>query len=340
MVPSKGMLPVLILDILRKYTDEDHTVNQNKILEYLKNDYGLEVERKAIRRNIEELVRADYPIEYTETPREGNTVWSEFWMRRDFTDAELRLMIDSILFSNHIPHRQRQALVKKIEGLSSENFEAHVKHIATLPDSGGDNKQIFYNVAILDEAISRDKQVAFSYVYYGTDKKNHPKLNEDGSVHEYIINPYQMAAHDGKYYLICNYERYDDVSNYRIDRIADIRILDTKRKPFAKLKGSNGQRFELGEYMKEHIYMHHGGNTRVRFKAVRAMISDIVDTFGKEAMFEKETEDYVVVSAKVNAEAMIRFAQSCAPDVVILEPENMVKKMKEWAEKVSKVYGG
>lgn len=26
-----------------------------------------------------------------------------------------------------------------------------------------------------------------------------------------------MAAKEGKYYLICNYDKYDDISNYRLD---------------------------------------------------------------------------------------------------------------------------
>jgi len=45
------------------------------------------------------------------------------------------------------------------------------------------------------------------------------------------------------------------------------------------------------------------------------------------------------IVGKVNEEAMIRFAQSCVPDVVVLEPENLVEKMREWSEKVRKAYG-
>ena len=30
-----------------------------------------------------------------------------------------------------------------------------------------------------------------------------------------------FRAKEGKYYLVCNYDKYDDVSNYRIDRMAD-----------------------------------------------------------------------------------------------------------------------
>ena len=340
MIPTKKMLPMLILDILRKYTDGDHTLDQKDILEKLRTEYDLQVERKAVRRNIEELIDMGFPIEYTEKPREGNVIWTDFWIDHEFTDAELRLLIDGLLFSKHVPYSQCKELVAKLEGLSNEYFKSYVSHIKTLPDAGVANPQIFHTIAVLDEAISENRQVSFHYVNYGTDKKLHPKLDENGKPREYIINPYQMAAQDGKYYLICNYDPYDDVSNYRLDRIADIKLLDTNRKPFSKLADSNGNRFNLGEYMKNHIYMYSSGDVRVKFKIVPVMVSDIIDIFGKEVSFEDETDTYVIVSAKLTEAAMIQFAKAHAPDVVILEPQRLVDEMSDWVERVKKVYGG
>lgn len=100
---------------------------------------------------------------------------------------------------------------------------------ATLPQ----NPELFLTIETLDEAIDAKRKVAFRYLEYGTDGKQCPKRREDGTVREYITSPYQMAAKEGKYYLICNYDKYDDVSNYRIDRMADVRVLDDEPvKPF------------------------------------------------------------------------------------------------------------
>ena len=62
-VPKK-MIPLCILEILRKYTDEEHTLDQKDIIEKLRTEYDLEVERKAVRHNIEELLNMNYPIQY------------------------------------------------------------------------------------------------------------------------------------------------------------------------------------------------------------------------------------------------------------------------------------
>ena len=56
-------------------------------------------------------------------------ILSDFYLERDFSDAELRLLIDSLLFSKHIPYSQCKELIEKLEGLSNKYFEAKVKHI-------------------------------------------------------------------------------------------------------------------------------------------------------------------------------------------------------------------
>ena len=64
----------------------------------------------------------------------------------------------------------------------------------------------------------------------------HIKKREDGSDRIYLTTPYQMVTREGKYYLICNYDKYDDISNYRVYRITDIQITNQPAKPFKELK--------------------------------------------------------------------------------------------------------
>ena len=337
--PPKKLLPMLILDILRKYSDEEHRLSQRDIMDILKNEYDMSADRKTVRRNIGNLMDMGYEIEYSEAIRmvpnsktgelEESSIRSDLYLLRDFTDAELRLLIDSLLFSKHIPYNQCKELVEKLEGLSSKYFRAHVKHIHTMPETLPRNQQLFLNIEVLDEAISTGKKVSFHYLEYGTDKKQHAKCREDGSVREYVVSPYQMAAQDGKYYLICNYDKYDDISNYRLERIANIRLLDEPAKPFKTLTGADGQPLNLARYMAEHIYMYSSENTQVKFRIVKPMITDIIDIFGMNVRFSDETETHVTVTARVNEMAMKQFAKSYAPDVMVLEPERLRDEVKE-----------
>ena len=147
-----------------------------------------------------------------------------------------------------------------------------------------------------------------------------------------------MAAKEGKYYLICNYDKYDDISNYRIDRIAEIKLLDTPAKPFEKLDGAEKQRLNLGKYMGEHIYMFSSKTVTVKFRITKPMISDVIDMFGNDVKFTEETDSFDTVTAYVNEMAMLQFAKSFAPDVVVLEPETLKNKLISEAEKTLKIY--
>ena len=88
----KKLLIMNILDILRKYSDEEHRLSQKDIAEILKTEYDMTADRKAIRRNILNLMDCGYNIEYSESIRmvpnpktgvpEESYLWSDFYLER------------------------------------------------------------------------------------------------------------------------------------------------------------------------------------------------------------------------------------------------------------------
>lgn len=361
-IHPKKLLILYILDILQKYTDEEHRLSQKEIQDILKNEYEMPVDRKAVKRNLLNLIEYGSNIEYREVPRkeifrkkgatsdegtsdftdkeipEDDLLWTDFYLKQKFTNEELHLLIDSLLFSKHVPYSQAKNLITKLESLSNIYFKSRSQYIYPLPVDRTDNKQVFYNIGVLDEAIRKKKKVLFEYAEYHTDKKMHLKKREDGSIREYIVTPYQMAVQEGKYYLICNYDKYDDISNYRVDRIRNIQILEERGKPFETLKWSGHQPMNLSEYMKEHVYMYSSENAFVKFRIVKAMISDVIDLFGKEVNFSEETDTHVSVSVHVNERAAEQFAKNYAPDVVILQPKRLRDKLRDDLKKSWEAY--
>ncbi|MCB6603797.1 WYL domain-containing protein, partial [Erysipelatoclostridium ramosum] len=51
----------------------------------------------------------------------------------------------------------------------------------------------------------------------------------------YIVNPYEMMVSNGHYYLIGNYDAYDNISHYRMDKIRNVVILKEIRKPITQI---------------------------------------------------------------------------------------------------------
>lgn len=327
---KRKKLSFAILDILRKYTDEDHRLSQKDIVDILKTEYDMDADRKSVKRNITSLMEMGYEINFSEALRmfpnkdgvlEESYILSDFYLERDFTDAELRLLIDSLLFSKHIPYSQCKELVGKLEGLSNQYFKSRVRFISTLPETTPKNRELFYTIEILDEAIAKGRQVAFTYNEYGTDKKLHPKRGR-----EYIVNPYQMAATNGRYYLIGNYDKYDNLANYRLDRITNIRLLDTPVKPKEQVEG--GKRFSLPKHMAEHLYMFSGESIPVTFRMKKYIMNDVMDWFGSDIALYDETEDEISARVTVNWHAMRHWALQYCRHVHILSPANLAETIK------------
>ena len=341
-LPPKKMLIINILDILKRYSDEEHRLSQKDILEILENEYSMKADRKAIKRNLMNLIEFGYDIEYSESIRtnkkgEEETIHTDWYMVRDFSDAELRLLIDSLLFSKHIPYNQCKELIDKLKGLSNTYFDAKVKHIRNLPENMPSNKQLFLTIEILDEAISKCRQVSFTYNEYGTDKKLHPRRNDEGEIREYIINPYQIVATNGRYYLICNNDKYDNVSNYRLDRITEIRLLDSPVKPMRKVAGLE-KGLNLPKHMAEHIYMFAGESVPVKFRASSDLAGQIIDWFGTDVRFSNDNGDTVDVRVTVNQQAMLYWSLQYGQFMDILEPRELRDSVKAaamdiWSDK-------
>ncbi len=341
-IQPKKLLIINILDILKKYTDVNHRLSQKEIVELLQKEYSMKADRKAVKRNLLNLIDFGYLISYSESIRTGKNgeeeiIYTDWYMEHDFDDGELRLLIDSLLFSKHIPYSQCKELVRKLEGLSNIYFHAKVKHICTMPENSPCNKQLFYTIDVLDEAISKKRQVMFEYCSYDTDKKLHPRKREDGTVREYLVNPYQLAAANGRYYLICNYDKYDGLSNYRVDRITNIKLLDTPVRPVEKVTGTE-KRLNLAEHMAEHIYMFSGESIRVKFCANRYIINDIIDYFGMDAEFSDVTENDMIVTVKINEEDMFKWAVQYGDHAVVLEPKSLRDRVYAALKQAVKIY--
>lgn len=65
----KKLIIMNILDILKRYTDENHRLSQKEIQDILEREYDMTVERKAVKRNLMNLIEFGYNINYSESVR-------------------------------------------------------------------------------------------------------------------------------------------------------------------------------------------------------------------------------------------------------------------------------
>ncbi len=321
---NKKMLNMLILEILQKYSDEDHSLTQQEVMRLLKQNYAMECDRRSVKNNVEYLQELGYDI----STEKGYRL-----MSRDFDDSELRILIDSVLFSKSISTKQAKGLIEKLRDHASSYFNAKVTHVCNLPDlPRTTNKQAMYSLDAINDAISQKQKISFIYNEMGTDFKLHPKREEP-----YIVNPYQIVANNGRFYIIGNYDKYDNVAHFRVDKMTDVRILDEKAKPMKQIPELKDG-LNLPKHMAEHMYMFSGESVPVTLETTEDMMQELVDWFGTDFRVEKIGDGKIRARVVCNEKAMRYWALQYGPYVEILKPESLRNQLREDVREIYQKY--
>lgn len=313
MLEPKKLALIRILQILHDKSDPNHALTQEDIATYLNKDYGIEIERKAIARNLSLLKEAGYDIEST---RNGSYLAS-----RDFEDSELRLLIDGVLSSRYINAKHSKDLIEKLCKLSNERFKSNVKNIYSVNEwSKSKSVDLFYNIDVIDEAIEKNKQITFDYNKYGIDKKLYKSAS-------HTVSPYQLILHNQRYFLMAYNEKWGNIGYYRMDRITNICLTENPSTPVKSLKGyENGINYK--KFSSALPYMFADEMQNISFKAPEWMSDQIVDWFGFDFKVERANDGDCIFYINASPKAMEYWAMQYLNFVEVLQPFDLREKIK------------
>ena len=281
----KKLALIRIWQILKEYSDCDHTLTQDDIAQHLVGEYGIVIERKAISRNISLLKEAGIEIE---SRRAGS-----YLAERAFEDSELKLLIDGVLCSKHITAKHSKDLIDRLCGLSNKFFRSHVKNVYSVNEwSKTDNQALFYNIELVDIAIEQNRRIAYDYNKIGIDKKLHKSSYQ-------VVSPYQLILHNQRYYLMAYSEFWGNMVFHRLDRITNMKISHKKATPIRSVPGyENG--IDYKELSSAMPYMYSDTPEWIKLIADACIVDQIVDWFGTDVrMSTLEDQDKVSVEIKV-----------------------------------------
>lgn len=320
----KKLALIRILQIFEKYSDFDHPLKQEDIANYLEEDYGIVIERKAIGRNISLLKEAGYDIEQT---RVGS-----FLEARSFEDSELRMLIDGVLSSTHIAPKYSKDLIKRLCGLSNVYFKSHIKNIYSVNDwNKTDNMALFYNIDMIDLAIEKGVQIAFDYNKFGVDKKLHKSASHKAS-------PYQLILHNQRYYLMALNERWHNMGFYRLDRISNMRLNEAAALTDIRTVEGFEKGIDYKQFSSALPYMFTDKHEKIELKAQERIVDQIVDWFGKDIKITPLDEEYVKVELVASPNAMEFWAMQYMNFVEVVKPLELRERVKANIEKAKEKY--
>ena len=320
---NKKLSILCILEILKDYSDENHLLSQTEIAKKLYSIYGIECERKSVGANIDNLI--DFGFDIIKIPHKGCYLGEGV-----LEPSEVSFIVDALFSSKSISGKQAKELSIKLSNLLSKYQRKKYNYIFKADEvNRTNNKELFYNIEVLQEAIENNKKISFNYI--------RPHYEKDKSQKVYIVNPYFLVNNQGRYYLICNFDYYNEIGNYKIDFIKNIKILDEERKPITSIKGFE-KGIDISKYINEHIYVFGDKIVNATIKLVDDnSITYVMEWFGENAkIYKKNNTIYAdIVSSE---KALVYWCLQYGESVELMVPSETRNKIKEIVAKIQKKY--
>lgn len=307
---QKGKI-LYILEYLHRRSDREHPVTALQLAQMLEDRYGIRCDRKTVLSDIHTLQEAGADIIALPGRNGGYYLAS-----RDFELPELKLLLGAVQSSRFLTEKKSRELIRKLTGLCSE-YDAQVLLGRDMLVSGrvkSMNETIYYNVDAIQEAIAANRQIRFRYFDWDLTRQRVYR-NRD-----YTASPYSLCQNDENCYLLALSPRHG-ITAYRVDRMADIALLDDARLPCPELTGA-----ALTAHAGRLFQMYAGETKEVKLRFHRRLVNAVIDRFGREVLLIPDGEEHFVCTVQVAVSPMfLSWVIGFGDQAKILHPQSVIE---------------
>ena len=316
---------ILLLQYFQRHTDEKHPKSITNILRYIQ-DNGISAERKAVYSDINLLRDTGYDI-----IKVSGKIPSYFMGERLLEVAEAEICASAVAAARFITQKKSKELLQKIGSFFSEEQSLMLRERLELARTlKTKNEEIYYNIDRIVSAQNENKKITFLYFEYLPDKTL--QLRRDGK--RYSASPYTLMWFEDAFYLVCNIDKYNNLSHFRVDRMAKVDVLDEKQRDINEVSEYKNY-IDFDEYHRS-VFSMFGGklqNVRIRFKDELA--TAVFDRFGLDINVSDRRDGWFTVSVHVRVSPgflswLTIFGDSAellSPNSLRIDIQNMIKTL-------------
>lgn len=317
---SKKLMILYVMDVLKKYSDENHKLTQNEIINYIKQDYDMDCERKAISRHIKALIDHGYNIDTYENNGEGY-----FMKEVDFSSDDIFMLWEGIMASKYINKEEAANLIKNLNKYVGDQFRLGNSYYGGIINKYTYPETFIYgNLKFILTEMAVNKKISFIYNRYTIDKTLEPVLEEP-----VVVSPYAILNVDNEYYLAACAEYEHEMSCYHVGLISNLEHLEFLCNDIKEVIGySKG--FDPKKFTADFIDGYGGAVTDFKVIIQKEMIDHAIETFGEEFMISHIEEDTLTLDITCNFDKMFQWAVKTASFTEVTEPAALRFKLKEF----------
>lgn len=317
-----------ILNVLKKYSDEEHMLTAAEIQRKIKEIYDVEIDTRTIRRNINLL---KYKLDYDISTREDNG--KGYYINRDpetdFEPGEVRAIIDNFSYANYIVPSVAKEIIKKCKNMQTvyENEKLKDYQIYSV-NSKTENAEVIKNIEDISSSIYNNHKIKFEYWKYEITNKLEKQI-----VSTPTVSPFAIVYNKQEFYFIGIKDGQDKFYHYRLDRMKNVKELSDK----ITIKKTKSQ---IRDFAESTVEMFGGEKEEIEAVCNKCLLNAIFDIFGKNVTIEKipgNDENFKLI-VDSNPMGFRMWAMRNIDMVEVIRPENLRNEMREIVERAIERY--
>ena len=313
---------IKLLELLRQHTDAQHPMTNSQVCAAM-DEMGIPCDRRIISQDVAVLNDMGYEIMVTMIGHEKAYYVDD----RSFSVPELKILIDAVHASSFITEKKSNELIEKLAALAGiHQAEVLKRNMVCFNTRKHSNEKILYTIDTLEEAILTQKKVIFLYF----------DLNENGERvyrrggHHYVVEPVALVFNEDNYYMSCYSSRHDSTSNYRVDRMDGVEIIEEPCSEKAL-----ALRDQVATYTEQAFKMFGGQLEDVVLEFDRVLIGVVYDKFGESVKMIPSGENKCIATVKVRISPTFwGWLFQFAGQMKILSPTHLLEQYKEYARRI------
>ncbi len=248
------------------------------------------------------------------------------------TEVELHLLVDAVGSSRFISQKKSQALIAKLGALTSHyRAERLWRDIHVINRVKSMNESLYAQVDTLSLAMQNNCQIEITYMWWTIDKKMVPR-----GENPLQLSPWSLIWDDGCYYLVAHDAKDNMLKNYRVDKIANVKVLDGTEREGRELY----EQCNIGTYAQHSFGMFTGKRETVKLRLKNQFAGVLFDRFGTDIFIHPVDKYYCEATIRNIAISRQFYAWlvGLGKGVQLLSPEWAVQEMWEYLSEILRWY--
>lgn len=315
----QGLKLLLIRDYLYNEASKEKPKNADHIMEFLRENYDIDVSDKTIYNDIKRL-RTDVGVPIVYNAKKLGYYIDE----RPFSAAELRLLVDCIRNAEFITKEDTAFLTEKVLKMATTPDRIQILEELNEEDAKSQtDNSILQNITLIAAAIEAKRKISFNRIEYVAERTTHTVIDPEVM----FASPHKLAWRNGKYILECAVDFDDGDQTHlkcNVAMLANIKITGVPSS-YRKLDSTGTPTVEEARDM---VY---GKRRAITIRFRNDVLDEVVNELGEDALLTKEDDYHFKVTVKERLDnQFLRWLADFGCYAKILGPEDVIDYYIDW----------